>query len=234
MRLLLLLNGPRERYIGGADTARKIKWSEYCATGTELEIGYLPSAQESGAGARVYAFGTKEALGLGPLYPDRCALAERDGFDAVIIHCFIDPGLRAARGRVRIPVIGPGEVTLSAGASLNAKIGMVTPSHETVESHWEQVRDLGLENRFVGIEPIESPLVPFPQQDPQAMTEALVAAGRKLVDKGAELICPSGLAYIPIRVSAIEVSRRLGVPVLDPALLSVRTAEMMVSALRYR
>jgi Asp/Glu/hydantoin racemase len=231
MRLLLLLNGPRERYVGGADTARKIKWSEYCLPGTELEIGYLPSTQEGGA--KVYAFGTREALSLGRLYPDRCARAERDGFDAVIIHCFVDPGLSAARERVRIPVVGPGEVTLRAGASLNARIGMVTPSNETVDSHWDQIRDLGLEKRFVGVQAIEAPLLPFPQQDPSAMTEALVAAGRKLVDKGAEVICPSGLAYIPIRVSAIQVSRRLGIPVLDPALLSVRTAEMLFSALDY-
>ena len=145
MRILLLLNGPRERYVGGADTARRIKWSEYCSPATELEIGYLPSAEENGDGAKVYAFGTKDALTLGPLYPDRCRLAERDGFDAVIIHCFVDPGLRAARERVRIPIVGLGEVTLKAAASLNGKIGMVTPSNETVDSHWEQVRDLDLE-----------------------------------------------------------------------------------------
>jgi allantoin racemase len=234
MRVLLLLNGPRERYVGGADTARQIKWRDYCSPATELEIGYLPSVGEGRGGATVYGFGTREALTLGPLYPDRCAMAERDGFDAVIIHCFIDPGLRAARDRVRIPVVGPGEVTLRAGASLSGKIGMVTPSNETVDSHWEQVRGLGIEKRFVGIEAIEGPLLPFPQQDPRAMTEALVAAGRKLIEKGAELICPSGLAYIPIRVSAVEVSRKLGVPVLDPALLSVKTAEMLVSALDCR
>ena len=230
---MLLLNGPRERYVGGADTARRIKWREYCSPATELEVGYLPSAQENGGGAKVYAFGTKDALTLGPLYPDRCALAERDGFDAVIIHCFIDPGLRAARERVRIPIIGPGDVTLIAGASLSRRIGMVTPSNETVDSHWGQLKDLDVEKRFVGIEPIEDPLAPFQQQDTRAMTEALVTAGRKLISKGAELICPSGLAYIPIRVSAVEVSRRLGMPVMDPALLSVRTAEMLVSALNY-
>jgi allantoin racemase len=139
--------------------------------------------------------------------------------------------LRAARQRVRIPIVEPGEVTLMAGAMVNGKIGMVTPSNETVDSHWEQVRNYGLEKRFVGIEAIEGPLLPFPQQDPRAMTEALVVAGRKLVKQGAELICPSGLAYIPIRVSALEVSRKLGIPVLDPALLSVRTAEMLVLAL---
>ena len=234
MRVLLLLNGPRERYVGGADSARELKWRDYCLPVTQLEIGYLPSMGEGRGGAKVYAFGTKEALTLGPLYPERCAMAERDGFDAVIIHCFIDPGLRAARDRVGIPVIGPGEVTLLNGASLSRKIGMVTPSNETVDSHWEQVRSLSLEQRFVGIEAIEGPLLPFPQQDARAMTEALVMAGRKLIEKGAELICPSGLAYIPIRVSAVEVSRKLGVPVLDPALLSVKTAEMLISALDYR
>ena len=234
MRVLLLLNGPRERYVGGADTARQIKWREYCLPTTELEIGYLPSVDEAGGGAEVYAFGTRDALTLGPLYPERCARAERDGFDAVIIHCFIDPGLRAARQRVRIPVVGPGEVTLSAGSTLSGKIGMVTPSNETVDSHWEQLRELGLEKQFVGIEAIECPLLPFPQQDARVMTDALVAAGRRLVAKGAELICPSGLAYIPIRVSAVEASRKLEIPVLDPGLLSVKTAEMLVAALKYR
>ena len=54
MRVLLLLNGPRERYIGGADTARRIKWREYCSPATELEIGYLPSVVEGSAGAKVH------------------------------------------------------------------------------------------------------------------------------------------------------------------------------------
>lgn len=233
MRVLLLLNGPRERYVAGADTARQIKWREYCSPMTELEIGYLPSAEDSGSASRVYAFGTKDALSLGPLYPDRCALAERDGFDAVIIHCFIDPGLREARQRARIPIVGPGEVTLRAGATLNRKIGIITPSNETLDCYWDYVKDFGLENRLAGIEPIKGPLAPYPQQDPRAMTEAVIAAAQKLMDKGAELICPSGLAYIPIRVSAVEVSRKLGIPVLDPALLSIRTAEMLVSALNH-
>ncbi|HEX4988216.1 MAG TPA: aspartate/glutamate racemase family protein [Candidatus Binatia bacterium] len=114
----------------------------------------------------MYAFGTKDALTLGPLYPDRGALAERDGFDAVIIHCFIDPGLRAARERVRIPIVGPGEVTLRAGASLNRKIGMVTPSNEIVDSRWEQVKDLGLGKRFVGMEPVEGSPLAIPATRP--------------------------------------------------------------------
>jgi Asp/Glu/hydantoin racemase len=231
MRILLLLNGPRERYVGGADTARQVTWGAYCSPGTELTVGYLPSRGENG-GAKVYEFGSKEALTLGPLYPDRCALAEREGFDAVIIHCFIDPGLSESRARVRIPIVGPGEVTLRAGATLSLKIGITTPSGETIGSYGPYLKALGIENHVVGIEAIDRPLAPFARQDPAEMTDAFLEAGRRLVERGAEIICPSGLAYIPIRVAAAEVSQRLGIPVLDPALLSVRTAEMLVAALK--
>jgi Asp/Glu/hydantoin racemase len=232
MRILLLLNGPRERYAGGADTARQDKWREYCSPETELEIGYLPSVKDTGGVPGVYGFGTKEALSLGAFYPDRCAAAEQQGFDAVIIHCFVDPGLRLARERVSIPVVGPGEVTLRAGGILNRKIGIITPSSETLDSYDEYVKDLGLEDRVTGIEAIKGGLAPFPQQNPREMTQAVVEAVERLAARGAEVICPSGLAYIPIRVSAAEVSTRAGIPVLDPALISVRTAEMLVSSLQ--
>jgi allantoin racemase len=199
-----------------------------------LEIGYLPSSNESGGVPGVYTFGSKEALSLGAFYPDRCAAAERDGFDAVIIHCFVDPGLREARERVSIPVIGPGEVTLRAGGILNRRIGIITPSSETLDSYDEYVRELGIEDRIAGIEAIKGPLAPFPKQNPREMTEAVIEAVQSLAARGAQVICPSGLAYIPIRVSAAEVANRVGIPVLDPALISVRTAEMLVSAVRAR
>jgi hypothetical protein len=52
MRVLLLLNGPRERYVGGADSARELKRRDYCLPVTQLEIGYLPSMGEAEAAPR--------------------------------------------------------------------------------------------------------------------------------------------------------------------------------------
>src|SRR5437773_8798057 len=37
----------------------------------------------------------------------RAIEAERDGCDAVVVNCFGDPGVRAAREAVGIPVLGP-------------------------------------------------------------------------------------------------------------------------------
>ena len=44
--------------------------------------------------------------------------AEKDGYDAIVIYCFSDVGLEALRENVKIPVIAPGEVTLSVAQTL--------------------------------------------------------------------------------------------------------------------
>lgn len=229
MRVLLIMNGSRERYAGGADEARKRVWTSHCSPGTQLDIGYLPSESENGV-SRSYEFGSGQAMLFSVLYPERIALAEREGYDAAIIHCFAEPGLEASRKHVSIPVIGPGEVTLRAGVIRGGRIGMTVPGDQSVESHMEQIRRLGIEDNVVGLEPINFPIGKYAEQDPQAMTDALVKAAQKLVDKGANVLCPSGLAFIPVRVSAREVSERIGIPVLDPAIVSLRTAELLYEA----
>ena len=232
MRIQLILNGSRERYAGGADTARLDVWSTYCSPGTHLELGYLPGEQESGGISREYAFGQGDAVrNHALLYPEACARAANEGYDAVIMHCCSDPGLYEARRRAPIPVIGPGEATLRAGVVVGRSIGMTVPSDAAVAHHWRQVREVGVAEHVVGLEPINRPIGDYARQDASAMTDALVAAARRLVERGADVICPSGLAFIPVRVSAREASKRLGVPVLDPALIAVRTAEMLVSSL---
>jgi Asp/Glu/hydantoin racemase len=230
VKVLLVLNGPRERYTDGAAEARLRVWSTYCAPGTELEIGFL-AGQNEGGKAGTYELGTAQApLSHAALYPDRCVEAEKEGYDAVIMHCCSDPGLYEARRRVSIPVIGPGEATFQAGAMLGSAIGITVPGDDSLAHHWQQVRDVGVLHQVIGMEAINKPLGTFSSQDPAAMTDAFVATAQKLVDRGADVICPTGLAILPIRVSAIEASERLGIPVLDPALTAVRRAEMLVAA----
>lgn len=235
MRIRLILNGSRERYAGGADEARLAVWSTYCSPGTHLELGYLPGEKESGGISRAYEFGQGDAVrNHAQLYPQACQEAEADGYDAVIMHCCSDPGLYDARRRVAIPVIGPGEATLRAGAVIGRSIGMTVPSDASVAHHWRQIRDVGVAEHVIGVEPINRAIGKYKGQDPAAMTDALVAAAERLVQRGADVICPSGLAFIPVRVSAAAVSERIGVPVLDPGFIAVRTAELLVSSLPAR
>jgi Asp/Glu/hydantoin racemase len=233
MRIQLILNGSRERYAGGADQGRLKVWSTYCSPGTQIDLGYLPGERETQGLSRNYAFGQGEAVrNHALLYPDACVAAAENGYDAVIMHCCSDPGLYESRRRASIPVIGPGEATLRAGVIVGRSIGMTVPTDAAVAHHRQQVRDVGVAEHVVGLEPINQPIDNYAGQDAAAMTDALVAAAQRLLDRGADVICPSGLAFIPVRVSAREVSNRLGVPVLDPAYIAVRTAEMLVTASR--
>lgn len=235
MRIQLILNGSRERYKGGADQARLRVWSAYCAPGTNLELGYLPGERETRGLSKEYAFGQGDAVrNHALLYPQACVRAAADGFDAVIMHCCSDPGLYEARRQSPIPVVGPGEAMLRAGIIIGRSIGMTVPSDAAVDHHWQQIRDVGVGEHVIGVEPINRPIGAYAGQDADAMTDALTAAAQRLVDRGANVICPSGLAFVPVRVSAAEVGARLGVPVLDPAYIAVRTAEMLVTSISPR
>jgi allantoin racemase len=235
MRILLIMNGSRTRYAGGADEARLRTWAAYCRPETRLELGYLPEPDESDGISGLYEFGAADAATKhGVLYPQRCVEAEREGYDAVIVHCCSDPGLAAARRLVRIPVVGPGEATLRAGAMLSEAIGVTVPSEKALVHHGEQVHELGLADKVIGMEAVGRPIGRYAEQDPAAMTDAVVAAAARLVGRGARVICPTGLAFIPVRVAAAEVAARVGVPVLDPGLVSVRMAELLVASMPAR
>ena len=91
---------------------------------------------------------------------DKVIEAEREGYDAAVIHGFIDPGLRLARTAVSIPVIGPAESSMLTACMYGAKFGVVTISTPGAATYMENmVREYGLEDRAVHkpVRPISIP-----------------------------------------------------------------------------
>jgi len=69
--------------------------------------------------------------------------AEADGFDAVIVGCCYDPGVRVARELVDIPVIGPLEATMQMAAYYGHDYVLVTDHHKAVPYMRDLVRLYG-------------------------------------------------------------------------------------------
>ena len=69
--------------------------------------------------------------------------AERDGADAVVIDCMLDPGLDATREAVSIPVIGCGEASISAAAKAGA-FSIITVLDRQARAFRELARRYGL------------------------------------------------------------------------------------------
>lgn len=168
-----------------------------------------------------------EELELAQWVIERSIEAEARGFDAVITGCFGDPGVEAARERVRIPVIAPGETALLTARMLAHHFSMITPLRETLPLAREQVHKLGVAPFVASIRPFGIPVEKIRDRDERTI-DALVELGRECVERdGAELIV---FACASMSLLADVVGPRIGVPVVNSVRLSLRAAEMLVGA----
>lgn len=168
-----------------------------------------------------------EELELAQWIIERSIEAERRGFDAVITGCFGDPGVEAARERVRIPVIAPGETALLTARLLAHHYSVITPLKETVPLAREQTHKVGVAPFIASIRPLGVPVEEIRKRDPRTL-ERIVELGRKCVEEdGAELLI---FACASMSLLADEVQPRIGVPIVNSVRLSLRAAEMVVGA----
>lgn len=177
--------------------------------------------------------------GLSRLSEMRCAtqmiehaiLAERAGFDAVLIGHFQEPGLQEARCAVDVPVVGMGEATMLWATTLGRSFGLVTIDPVYLAWHAEQAERCGLRERLAGVAAlegfgVEDMVAAFDGGEPYArFLEAFRAVAAPLVRAGAEVIIPAG--GLPSMLCARERALRVGdAVVLNPVLVSAKAAEL--------
>lgn len=167
--------------------------------------------------------------------------ADREGFDALVVNCFDDPGVREARGLIKTPVFGLSEPTFHYACQLGAKLGALVPDMPgQVAFVQNQIEAMGLGGRMIR-DGVRAESKRFTEsfaealQYPQAMVDRLAAQGRQMVDDGADVIVIAcgGLGQI----CGVAGFHALGyrdtvVPVINPLTVAVKTAETMVAMQR--
>jgi allantoin racemase len=212
-----------------------------------VDIGYLIPGRgtdeaecrrrERIADDHVSASVTVESVGEGPVgiesptdealaIPGLLKAAERaqSRYDALVIGCFGDLGIRPLRSLVDVPVVGPAETTLHTCVQLADRVGWLTILDTTVPMARTRVRELGFESEVVGIESVDTHVSEI-WTDPESLTEAMVGAGNTVVERdGAEIVFP-GCMSLAFAESHDGVQERLDVPVVDPLAVSLEQAE---------
>jgi len=167
--------------------------------------------------------------------------ADAEGFDALVVNCFDDPGVKEARSFTRVPVFGLSEPTFHHACQLGAKFGALVPDMPgQVAFVQKQIDEMGLSGRCI-VNGVRAERKPFTAsyaealQDPQAMVGRLAEQGRELLDDGADVIVIAcgGLGQI-CGVAGFHTLEYRGatVPVVNPLTTAVKTAEMMVAMQR--
>lgn len=98
--------------------------------------------------------------------------AEGSGADALIIDCMGDPGLKAAREVVSIPVLGPSEASMHLAAMLGHRFSVVTVLDSVVPMIENLAKVYGTSAKLASVRVINIPVLEL-EASPEKLTQAL-------------------------------------------------------------
>jgi len=152
---------------------------------------------------------------------------EQEGFDAVVVGCCYDPGVRVARELVDIPVVGPLEAALNTASYISHRPTIVTDHHKAVPYIEDMVRVYGQEN-VRGVRSIGWWVPDMVVSPADVARDAAAACERALAEDKADLVI---LGCTIIAACVTKTSQATGqyrdVPIVNPNLLALKHAEML-------
>lgn len=149
---------------------------------------------------------------------DHGAALAAEGFDAIIIAGFGDPGLDALRARMRIPVTGLAEAGIAAAAEGGRRFSIVTVTPALEDSLRAAALRHGRAGTFASVRFTTAPLHAV-MQTPAGLAAALLETTLRAVrEDGAEAVVIGGG---PLAQAASAIAAELQIPVIDPVAAAV-------------
>ncbi|MFV3308276.1 aspartate/glutamate racemase family protein [Pseudomonas sp. NY15181] len=156
---------------------------------------------------------------------ESCIEAEKNGFDAVIVGCCYDPGVRVARELVDIPVIGPLEATMQLAPYYGHDYVLVTDHHKAIPYLRDMVRLYGEEAHCLSVNCIDWWVTEMIQDTAGVARDAVSAAAEIRQQVGAEV----AILGCTIISASYEKAVREGVYPRDMGILNPNTAALKVA-----
>ena len=164
-----------------------------------------------------------------PFILEQVVKANEQGYDVIVIDCACDPILEAAREVSTIPVLGPRNAALHLSLTLGTRFGVVTVQGQSLRRCIEHgIRKEGLEPFCAGVRFLKMPVLDI-AKNPEKAQKAILEESKILIDLGADVIV-LGCTALSHEVDLAPIMNDLGVPVIDPWVVAVRSAFMLVDA----
>lgn len=149
-------------------------------------------------------------------------LDKADGFDAVIIACFDDTGLYAARRRTRVPVVGIGEAAFHYAMLVAERFSVVTTLAVSIPVIQENIMRYGLAARCGKVRASHVPVLELERPGSTARETISDEIASALLHDNSDAIvlgC-AGMADL-----AADLAARHRVPVIDGVAAATKLAE---------
>lgn len=222
MKIAYFLPGPLSRGpLGPEELVRREAYlNQHAFGGTMVEV------RETASGPSSIESSVEEALSVAGLVEAIPGLAEA-GFDAVIVGCFGDPGLAPARELSDVPVVGPGQASGHLAAQLGDRFAVITVVDEVVPAIRRQMRLHGLEPLLSDVRAVDVPVLELRERAEEVLG-TLEREARQCVSRGADALV-LGCMTMGFLDVARALGERIGIPVVNPVLASLKAAETLAA-----
>jgi allantoin racemase len=161
------------------------------------------------------------------------AAEEREGFDGVIIACFFDPALGAARALLNIPVVGLAEPSLHLASTMGRRFAVITSHPGFVPGMQETIDLYGMSAHAIERKPVRN--ITISEQefrggfagDYGPVIDSFTDVALGCIEDGAEVLI-AGCGVMSPMLTLGGVTDIEGVPIIDPELIALKIAELLV------
>jgi len=165
-----------------------------------------------------------------PFILEQVVKANKEGYDVIVIDCACDPVLEAAREVSSVPVVGPRNTALHLSLTLGTRFGVVTVQGESLKRCIEHgIRKEGLESFCAGVRYLKMPVLDITRKPEQAQKELLKESKELIENHGADVIV-LGCTALSHEVDLRPIMDELKVPIIDPWVVAIKSAFMLVEA----
>jgi len=159
-----------------------------------------------------------------PFILEEVTLSVRRAYDAIIIYCFSDPALPAAREISTIPVLSIGESSQLFAMALADRIGILATVDQTIPKLRRKLAAKGISSRFPSIHALNIPVLDYDHAE-KVMDRALDVASRMVHEDRIEALLLGCGSLFNIKE---RLQDTLSIPVVAPGEVALKHAEMLV------
>jgi len=193
-------------------------YRSYASSETEVKVVSLPKGPATVERPEDHA----EVI---PLVIDVAKRMHKD-FDAIIVNCFLDPGVKLLRGIIEKPVIGPCEASLHIASTIGNKLSVVTVGkYGTTWMIEDRIRELGFDDKVVSIRGIPLGVMDINKERTTVINYLIEESKKAVSEDGADVII---LGCTGLAGMARGVQDKVKVPVVDPSGAAIKMAEAVV------
>lgn len=159
--------------------------------------------------------------------------AQVEGYHGVVIACYFDPAVRAARQLLPLPVVGIAEASMLLASLMGLRFAVVTSDHRYVEEMEETIRLFGMAARAIEVRPVrainlgEGEFLGCLAGNFGPLVEGFTRAAQGCLQDGAQVLI-AGCGLLSPALTQAGLRQVEGAPVIDPIIAGIKVAETLV------